>query len=241
MNNHQYKIHNFCCKECAQQYNMQFSGKKRKGYYKGIPLSLVPNCEKNARDRGIDFAITNEDVYQQLLKQGYLCALTGKPLAINCSVRKRTISIDRIDNSIGYYSDNIQIVTPMVNMCKRIYGQEDFIQMCNEVAHTHPRLLSYQRPKLMIDPDKISEIEQYHNDTSDPDFGIKLRSLIDSKGISQEKFALMCGCSQTKINNIILNNYRAPNQCNIDIWRKYKSLYHNQESKKEEGSFSPAG
>jgi len=43
------------------------------------------------------------------------------------------MTIDRIDNSIGYLKDNIQFVTLQVNQAKSSYDIEDLFIMCENI------------------------------------------------------------------------------------------------------------
>jgi hypothetical protein len=72
-------------------------------------------------------------------KQDYKCALTGWDIMFpeTGHPQEATASIDRIDSSLGYTKDNIQIVHRDVNMMKSKYSQEHFIAVCCAVATRH--------------------------------------------------------------------------------------------------------
>ena len=44
-------------------------------------------------------------------------------------------SLDRIDSKLGYIEDNVQWVTSKVNMMKQHYTQEEFLEVCGNVAN----------------------------------------------------------------------------------------------------------
>lgn len=80
-----------------------------------------------------------QDAWTQYEKQGGLCAMTGWPLGIECSSKKRgnkTGSLDRIDSNKGYEVDNIQWVHKDVNQMKWSLSGERFIEICRAtIAH----------------------------------------------------------------------------------------------------------
>ena len=88
---------------------------------------------------GREVTITPEDVENLYEKQGRICAMTKIPidfgnLDIRHADRKVTASVDRIDSSIGYTKENIQIVHRDINWMKNIYSKDYFIEMCKLVA-----------------------------------------------------------------------------------------------------------
>lgn len=85
--------------------------------------------DKNRKRKAGDITIV--DAYNQLEKQGFVCALTGIPLAWS---EDSGMSIDRIDSNIGYYKDNIQMVHKDVNIMKNKYDQDYFINVCKMIA-----------------------------------------------------------------------------------------------------------
>lgn len=83
-----------------------------------------------------ELTITIEYAWDLFLKQERKCALTGMELFFpqTQSDKLWTASIDRIDSSKGYIPGNIQWVHKHINMMKRIYDQDYFIEMCEKVA-----------------------------------------------------------------------------------------------------------
>ncbi len=72
------------------------------------------------------------DVYDQLVKQGWRCALSGKPMTmINPGSKSARVpanmSIDRIDNTMGYIPGNIQVTQWTENNKKRTMTQEQYL------------------------------------------------------------------------------------------------------------------
>lgn len=97
-------------------------------------------CMSSASCRGLEFTISKDETFDLLAKQGYRCALTGEPIKIAMSVKEHiaggtTASLDRIDSSKGYTSDNIQWLHKDVNCMKMDLSQERFIRVCELVVH----------------------------------------------------------------------------------------------------------
>lgn len=106
--------------------------------YQEIPASWFTRFRNYAKKKDNCFEINPEDIWKIFLKQGKVCALSGKSIDF---VRRGSnghaeylASIDRIDSSIGYTLDNIQLVHKDVNIMKNAFRQEHFIEMCKAVA-----------------------------------------------------------------------------------------------------------
>lgn len=98
--------------------------------YKGVPYKWFSKYFERANRKKAG-SITIEDAYNKLEEQGFKCALTGIDLPWS---DKSGMSIDRIDSSIGYEIDNIQIVHKDVNVMKNHFDQNYFIEVCRRVV-----------------------------------------------------------------------------------------------------------
>ena len=95
--------------------------------------------KRHASDRNLDFNLTIEEAWDQLVRQNMRCALTGWEISVKGHkvqgrYTTRTASLDRIDSTRGYSKDNIQWLHKQVNKSKMNFTQKDFIQMCCAVA-----------------------------------------------------------------------------------------------------------
>jgi hypothetical protein len=95
-----------------------------------------------ALKRGLSFNITIDYAWLLFLEQGGKCALTGLPLTFSTQRQRwrgfpQTASLDRIDSSRGYEPDNVWWVHKDVNMMKKEYSLERFIEICHCVSQTH--------------------------------------------------------------------------------------------------------
>lgn len=97
------------------------------------------HIQHHAASRGIPFDLTIEQAWEQFKAQEGRCALTGWPISakkhkVGGQYTTRTASLDRIDSSKGYSTDNIQWLHKRVNKSKMEFGQSEFISMCRAVA-----------------------------------------------------------------------------------------------------------
>ena len=98
---------------------------------------------KHAEARDLPFEISNQDAWDQFLKQNSKCALTGLALSMNDGRNPvtdsiiRNASLDRIDSSKGYTRDNIQWVHKDINKMKMDFPEDRFRELCRLVSeHT---------------------------------------------------------------------------------------------------------
>lgn len=92
--------------------------------------------KNKACTRNIEFNLSIEFAWELYLKQNRLCALTNWPIIFvnGKSSLKRTASLDRIDNRVGYLEHNVQWVHKDVNHSKWVFDQDYFIKLCKAVA-----------------------------------------------------------------------------------------------------------
>lgn len=121
------------CKKCSNRS----TNNCHRGWYRGIRVSWFNKFKTSAGVRRIPWSLTLDDVADTMEKQGSVCALTGWDIEFpECgSPNKTPASIDRIDSSVGYTKENIQLVVRKVNMMKQKYTQDEFIQVCKAVAN----------------------------------------------------------------------------------------------------------
>lgn len=86
---------------------------KRKEYY------LWKHAEKRAKDKGLEFTITKEDI---VIPE--VCPVLGIPIYRDCDndSRDNSPSVDRIDSSKGYTKDNICVISMRANQIKNSGG-----------------------------------------------------------------------------------------------------------------------
>ena len=107
-----------------------------RGWHRGVRVSWYNKFKTGAMVRGIDWALTIDDVADLMLAQDSKCALTGWSIEFPESGHPQAApaSIDRIDSSLGYVPGNVQLLTRHVNMMKQTYDNDYFIEVCRAVA-----------------------------------------------------------------------------------------------------------
>jgi len=120
------------CKKCSNRN----TDNSHRGWHRGVRVSWFNKFMSGAETRGIDWSVSIDDVADVMEGQGSVCALTGWSIVFPewGHSDKAPASIDRIDNSLGYTKNNIQLVVRKVNMMKQQYSQEEFIEVCKAVA-----------------------------------------------------------------------------------------------------------
>jgi hypothetical protein len=128
-----------------QKISKQNSGKiavnRGRSKYKStkyIPGLTVNIWQRGAAIRNIEWTISDNDLDILWEEQKGLCALTQQPMSTDYSANKYIgISLDRIDSNKGYIKGNIQLVTGIVNICKNILNNNDFIELCKKVVQAN--------------------------------------------------------------------------------------------------------
>jgi hypothetical protein len=114
-----------------------------------ISGALVNVFRSGAKSRGLEWAISADEMSQQFQKQEARCALSGVHLTLpqrdyarddGCGIHyEGNASLDRIDSTIGYTPSNIQWVEKAVNLMKRDFTVEEFVGLCQLVAKKRSR------------------------------------------------------------------------------------------------------
>lgn len=88
-----------------------------------------------ARRRG-ECSITLDELCAIYNTQKGKCAITGWDMTMRLAdgVIPTNISIDRIDSSMGYHAENIQLVCRCVNIAKHDLTSDEFVKLCKAVV-----------------------------------------------------------------------------------------------------------
>lgn len=86
--------------------------------------------------------LTVAELDATFIAQGGRCALSGIPLALpatgNGFVHQGhhpwKISLDRLDNSLGYVKGNVRVVAQMANLCRSNFTDEDVVTFAHAVV-----------------------------------------------------------------------------------------------------------
>lgn len=107
---------------------------KNKGGTKDIHNALFGRWKSNAKSRNYPFTISIEKLQEILEKQNYKCSYTNIDLLcpktynekIEMTSSPYLLSLDRIDNDLGYVENNVHFVCVWVNKAKGVYTHEMF-------------------------------------------------------------------------------------------------------------------
>jgi hypothetical protein len=107
-----------------------------------VAWRLFNSAKLKAKKRQLDFDIKYNDVYRQV-KRGS-CPLSGitfdhraKPLQ-GPDLPFRA-SLDRIDNTRGYFEDNILVIVKIANHAKWNWNQEDLMKLAHGLVKMEMR------------------------------------------------------------------------------------------------------
>jgi hypothetical protein len=114
-----------CTSSCGcRRVNFKSSGGKKS------PTLYMTQLRKGARKRNLDFTISSEFCFELLNAQNHKCKLSGLPI----SFENGSASIDRIDNSKAYTSENIQWVHRQINYMKNTLSNDEFLRLCSVIS-----------------------------------------------------------------------------------------------------------
>ncbi len=108
--------------------NSQFTG------FKEITGKFWSTLQVRSKRRGHVFDLKIEDAWNLYEKQNKKCALTGVDIFFGNWNTSPTASLDRIDNTKGYYKDNVQWVHKHVNIMRNVFSIEYFLETCKRVV-----------------------------------------------------------------------------------------------------------
>ena len=113
-------------------YSTEVGIAKRKAYEETeayLITILIGNAKKRARDKGMEFSITREDITIP-----DRCPILGLKLSRNKhKVGPTSISLDRLDSTKGYIKGNVQIISFLANTMKSSATPEQLLTFANWV------------------------------------------------------------------------------------------------------------
>ncbi len=128
----------FCCRSHKDSYNHKnlYNYKYHKKMRSKSPRSFMSQLRSyyNRKESlSLDFL---ENMYS---KQKGLCAISGEEMThiLDNGKYPTNISIDRIDSSLGYSEDNVQLVCHRVNLMKTDGTLEELIDWCDKIHMYH--------------------------------------------------------------------------------------------------------
>jgi len=121
------------CKDCCTEANKK-SRAKLNSTIEGRASVFLQNAKKSAQKRQQEFALTVADIVNFWNSQANICAYSGRVMTLEAG-NLHTVSIERIDSSIGYTPQNTILVCQAINRMKSDFGFEDFYDLCRDVTN----------------------------------------------------------------------------------------------------------
>lgn len=120
-------------KSCGCLKTQSLLGKNNSNWtgHEDISGSYFKSLSRSANNRGFDFYVSIEQLWEIFQNQNGLCAYTGRKIHFG---KNQTASLDRIDSKAGYVIGNIQWVHKEINIFKINLQHDKFIELCNEVS-----------------------------------------------------------------------------------------------------------
>ncbi len=130
----------FCCKNCGVAWRTKYVYKHKYSVVhrgKSVENFLKALCVKKADRRHL----TADFLFKIYNQQQGLCAVSGVEMTHLCGQGNvdTNISVDRIDSTLGYEEDNIQLVCRRVNMMKMDKDLDDLLGWCDAIKNFNPR------------------------------------------------------------------------------------------------------
>ena len=98
----------------------------------------VETVRKRCKRRGIECTITPAIVKNLWDKQNGICPITGWKMELRKSgigLVPTTVTIDRIDQSVGYTQNNIRLICFTANNARHTGSDEDLLKFCKAVVN----------------------------------------------------------------------------------------------------------
>ncbi len=138
------------CRNCAQR---KYVGKIGSCYFNNIKKSA-----KNRRRGGIEFNITQEQLWDLYKQQNGKCIYSGLDIDFGDTKYEQThgvttASLDRIDSAGGYTNGNIQYVHKDINFMKQVFPENLFFYYITRIIQfdrTFKRLENYKLDHSML-------------------------------------------------------------------------------------------
>jgi len=127
------------CKECdkirTKARDKRKSNESLPFFFKRLISGRMASMGSKYRRRGWGGKLTVDLLMDKFNQQGGKCAISGIEMThiAGKGKVKTNVSIDRIESSLGYEPDNIQLVCYIVNIIKNDFSKEDLIYWCKKI------------------------------------------------------------------------------------------------------------
>lgn len=143
-----------------------------------IPGSFFTRIKRNAISRQLAVTMTIQEIQDVWDRQNGKCYYTGWPLEWGAADEASLPSLDRLDSSQGYTTENTVFACWLVNRVKNDIGSEAFIFLRRTIAANHSTLpIMETKPKIIgrrtsrgrsrgdkLMPEEVREIRKLSNE-----------------------------------------------------------------------------
>ena len=120
------------CKDCCREGNER-SRQMLNSTIEGRARIFLRNAKNSAAKRQQVFALTVSDIAKCWEQQHGICAYSGRQMTLEAG-HLETVSIERIDSTVGYIPENTILVCQAINRMKSDFSLTDFHALCADVA-----------------------------------------------------------------------------------------------------------
>jgi len=129
------------CKKCGQlsAYNWhkknpeKSKALRRRGYCRNIKTMMINSARYRAARKGIEFSLTKDD-----FEVPEYCPILGIRLEIGVGTQQdNSPSLDRLDSTKGYTSDNVWVISGKANTMKANASVDELISFANWIGSTY--------------------------------------------------------------------------------------------------------
>lgn len=119
------------------------------------PLNiLLKRMQKSSRKRKETMDITLDFLWEQYILQGGKCYYTGLPLDLNVKTKDGksnpySISVDRIDSTLGYVETNIVLTCLNINLFKNQMNLNEFVEMVENLKKIDNSEIPFYKTKML--------------------------------------------------------------------------------------------
>lgn len=94
--------------------------------------SRMAGWRSSAKKRGLEFSLKVDEIVSLYEAQERKCFYTGRDIVLSPN-NQNVLSLDRLDSSKGYTTENVVICSLIVNKMKQDLSLDDFRSLCREV------------------------------------------------------------------------------------------------------------
>jgi hypothetical protein len=117
-----------CCKKSSAEATLNINAT-----IEGRAKSALINAKRRTSKNGHELLLEVKDIIDLWEKQSGVCAYSGMNMTLN-SNELNTMSLERIDSSIGYTKENTILICHAVNRMKSNFEVRDFYKFCSAVS-----------------------------------------------------------------------------------------------------------